>query len=108
MNNRYFCHLLVGCPGAGKGAQGKILGTIPRFFQTVIRRRVETYESETRPVLDFYKDKLTVIDATQPPVKGVNGITIVIWNEIRASAAGVSEAATVRRFEVLVRADLVA
>ena len=24
--------LLVGAPGAGKGTQGKILGTIPNFF----------------------------------------------------------------------------
>jgi adenylate kinase len=30
--NRYICYLLIGSPGAGKGTQGKILGTIPRFF----------------------------------------------------------------------------
>jgi len=29
---RYICYLLIGSPGAGKGDQGKILGTIPRFF----------------------------------------------------------------------------
>ena len=34
----------------------------------VIRRRMETYEKESRPVLDFYGAKLVhLIDATQPP-----------------------------------------
>src|SRR4051794_40837217 len=36
----------------------------------VIRRRLETYEHESKPVLDFYGPDLTQeIDATQPPVK---------------------------------------
>lgn len=35
----------------------------------VIRRRLETYENETRPVLDYYGEKLiTKVDATQLPV----------------------------------------
>ncbi len=29
---KYRTYLLIGAPGAGKGTQGKILGTIPRFF----------------------------------------------------------------------------
>lgn len=32
MSNRYKTVLLFGAPGAGKGTQGKILGTIPGFF----------------------------------------------------------------------------
>ncbi|MCE9589757.1 MAG: nucleoside monophosphate kinase [Planctomycetes bacterium] len=32
MDNRYKTVLLFGAPGAGKGTQGKILGTIPGFF----------------------------------------------------------------------------
>ena len=192
--DRYLCYLLIGSPGAGKGTQGKILGTIPRFFhcacgdvfrsleirsplgrqiaeysskgllvpdeitiqlwrttiegqvathafkpdidalvldgiprnlaqaqlmeelidvrhvfhlfcknreeliqrlrkralhdnrlddanESVIRRRLETYESETKPVLEFYTDKLTTIDAMQHPLKVINEITSVIWNQ---------------------------
>jgi adenylate kinase family enzyme len=41
---------------------------------TVIRRRLETYESETTPVLEFYRDKLTTIDATQAPLKVINEV----------------------------------
>lgn len=33
-NQRYKTVLLFGAPGAGKGTQGKILGTIPGFFHT--------------------------------------------------------------------------
>jgi adenylate kinase len=37
--------------------------------ETVITSRLETYERETRPVLDFYgADRVVEIDATQPPV----------------------------------------
>ena len=32
MSDRYKCILLVGAPGAGKGTQGKILGSIPGFY----------------------------------------------------------------------------
>jgi len=47
--------------------------------EAVIRNRLETYVLETKPVLDFYRDKLTTIDATQPPLKVLNDITTVIW-----------------------------
>ena len=46
--------------------------------EAVIRRRLETYELETMPVLEFYREKLTTIDATQAPVNVVNEITHVI------------------------------
>ncbi len=36
----------------------------------VIDQRIATYEAETKPILDFYPvDRVTTIDATQPPVK---------------------------------------
>jgi adenylate kinase len=36
----------------------------------VIDQRIATYEAETKPILDFYpQDRVTTIDATQPPVK---------------------------------------
>jgi len=30
--NRYVTFLFMGAPGSGKGTQGKVLGTVPRFF----------------------------------------------------------------------------
>ena len=36
----------------------------------VINRRLATYETESKPVLTYYgKDRITCIDATQPPAK---------------------------------------
>lgn len=36
----------------------------------VIDQRIATYQAETRPILEYYPDEIvTVIDATQPPVK---------------------------------------
>jgi adenylate kinase len=36
----------------------------------VIDQRIATYEAETKPILSHYsEDRITVIDATQPPVK---------------------------------------
>ena len=38
--------------------------------EEVIRHRLDTYEAESRPVLEFYGPKLIkTIDATQPPVR---------------------------------------
>lgn len=218
MNNRYTCYLLIGSPGAGKETQGRILGTIPRFFhcacgdvfralnlrsplgrkvtefsskgllvpdeltielwqttidaqvramifkpdidalvldgiprnvnqaklmeslidvrhafhllcqdreeliqrlrkralhdnqlddanEAAIRRRLETYDSETRPVLDYYEDKLTTIDATQPPVKVLNEITTIICNRINSSVPDGNNEAAPRTFETLARAE---
>ena len=50
--------------------------------EEVINRRLVTYESESKPVLGYYgKDRITCIDATQPPAKvllhileSVNGV----------------------------------
>ena len=52
--------------------------------EEVIQRRLETYEHESKPVLSYYgQDRITCIDATEPPAKvllhilesmnGVNG-----------------------------------
>lgn len=41
----------------------------------VIQQRIATYEAETKPILDYYSDRLvTDIDATQPPVKVLHDI----------------------------------
>jgi adenylate kinase len=38
--------------------------------EEVIQRRLATYESESKPVLGHYgQDRITCIDATQPPAK---------------------------------------
>jgi adenylate kinase len=38
--------------------------------ETVIQRRLDTYETESKPVLTYYPSELiTVVDATQPPAK---------------------------------------
>lgn len=47
--------------------------------EDVIKRRLAVYEKESRPVLDFYGDKLIAkIDATQTPVKVLDDILDVI------------------------------
>ncbi len=38
--------------------------------EQVIQRRLATYETESKPVLEYYgKDRITCVDATQPPAK---------------------------------------
>src|ERR1043166_5149613 len=45
----------------------------------IIRQRLETYEHETKPVLDFYgPDRVHQIDATQPPLKVLRSILDVL------------------------------
>ena len=47
--------------------------------EEVIRHRLETYDKESRPVLDFYGENLIkTIDATQPPVKVLGEIIATI------------------------------
>jgi len=46
---------------------------------SVIRTRLETYEKETRPVLDFYGPKLVhTIDSTESPVNVLRAILRII------------------------------
>jgi adenylate kinase len=50
--------------------------------EQVIQRRLDTYDDESKPVLDYYtSNKIAVVDATQPPAKvlfdilaSVNGV----------------------------------
>jgi adenylate kinase len=43
--------------------------------EEVIRRRLEAYDKESKPLLDYYGAKLvTTIDATQAPVKVLRDI----------------------------------
>ncbi|HUR46002.1 MAG TPA: nucleoside monophosphate kinase [Candidatus Saccharimonadales bacterium] len=45
----------------------------------VIRKRLETYENETKQVLDFYGPKLVhLIDATQAPIKVLSNVLDII------------------------------
>ena len=53
--------------------------------EVVIRRRLDTYELETEPVLEFYREKVTTIDAMQAPLTVINEITSVICNLARPS-----------------------
>lgn len=46
--------------------------------EDVIRKRLATYEAESKPILDFYgRNLITEIDASQPPVKVLS--EIVTW-----------------------------
>jgi adenylate kinase len=47
--------------------------------ESVIRQRLETYDRETKPVLDFYQSIVTRIDALQPPIKVLHDIIASIW-----------------------------
>jgi adenylate kinase len=50
--------------------------------EETIRRRLATYEAESKPLLDFYGPKLThYIDATRPPVRVVLEILKEITGE---------------------------
>jgi adenylate kinase len=50
--------------------------------EEVIRRRLATYEAESKPVIEYYGPELTrVIDATQPPVRVAHDILSAIIQE---------------------------
>jgi adenylate kinase len=56
--------------------------------EQVIQRRLETYERESKPVLAHYpKDKITVVDATQPPAKVLLDILASVNDGVYESAA---------------------
>jgi adenylate kinase len=56
--------------------------------EEVIQRRLETYESESKPVLTHYpKGMITVVDATQPPAKVLLDILASVNDGVYESAA---------------------
>ena len=48
--------------------------------EEVIKRRLQTYETESKPVLDYYRDRVQVIDATQPPARVLFNILATVAN----------------------------
>lgn len=56
--------------------------------ESVIQKRFETYEAETKPILDYYSgDRIVEIDASQPPAKVLydilGGVMILdAWKEL--------------------------
>ncbi len=47
--------------------------------EVVIQKRISTYESETKPILEYFPDDIICeIDATKPPVQVLNRVTSVI------------------------------
>jgi len=55
--------------------------------EEVIKRRLATYEAESKPVLDHYKDRVQVVDATEPPAKVLFHILETVSNGEHESAA---------------------
>jgi adenylate kinase len=59
--------------------------------EEVINRRLATYETESKPVLGYYgKDRITWIDATEPPAK----VLLHILESVNDGANGSHEPAT--------------
>jgi adenylate kinase len=53
----------------------------------VIFKRFQTYDQETKPILEYYKNRITEIDASQPPAKVLYDILhgvmqLPAWQEI--------------------------
>jgi adenylate kinase len=48
--------------------------------EEVIQRRLQTYETESKPVLDYYRDRVQVIDATEPPARVLYNILATVAN----------------------------
>lgn len=55
--------------------------------EKTIQSRFQTYEEETKPILDHYGDLVALIDASQPPVKVLANVLNVVmateaWKEL--------------------------
>lgn len=71
---KYKTYLLFGAPGSGKGTQGKILGTIPRFYHCAcgdVFRGIDTRTPVGRAFLDYSSKGQLVPDE----------ITVELWKE---------------------------
>ena len=55
--------------------------------EEVIKRRLQTYETESKPVLDHYKGRVQVVDATEPPAKVLLNILATVANGEHEPAA---------------------
>src|SRR5882672_10823471 len=55
--------------------------------EEVINRRLTTYESESKPVLEHYQDRVRVVDATESPAKVLYHILETVSNGEHESAA---------------------
>ncbi|HEX4666512.1 MAG TPA: nucleoside monophosphate kinase [Chthoniobacterales bacterium] len=55
--------------------------------EEVIKRRLETYETESKPVLEHYRDRVQVVDAIQPPAKVLLNILETVANGDHEPAA---------------------
>ena len=48
--------------------------------EEVIKRRLATYEAESKPVLEHYRDRVQLVDATEPPAKVLYRILETVSN----------------------------
>ncbi|MGH8095561.1 MAG: adenylate kinase family protein [Chthoniobacterales bacterium] len=55
--------------------------------EEVIKRRLETYENESKPVLEYYRDRVQIVDATEPPAKVLYHILETVANGEHEPAA---------------------
>jgi len=63
--NRYITFLLIGAPGSGKETQGKVLGTVPRFFHYArgeVFRSLELRTPLGQKIIDYSRKGLLVPD----------------------------------------------
>ncbi len=56
--------------------------------EEVIKRRLETYENESKPVLEHYRDRVQMVDATEPPAR-------VLFHILETLANGTHEPETI-------------
>lgn len=55
--------------------------------EEVIKRRLETYENESKPVLEHYSDRVQMVDATEPPARVLYHILETVANGNHEPAA---------------------
>jgi adenylate kinase len=55
--------------------------------EEVIKRRLATYENESKPVLEHYKDRVQMVDATEPPARVLFHILETVSNGEHESVA---------------------
>jgi adenylate kinase len=70
--NRYVTYLFMGAPGSGKGTQGKVLGTVPRFFHCACGEVFRSLDLRTplgQKFVEYSSKGLLVPD----------GLTVELW-----------------------------